>query len=308
MKRTIFIYTSMLLLVSCQESSREQKQPSSIDLNETEQGQYVVTPKFTSFGLSLVDQENGTLLAGTLTLNLSCDNVFGTGTNGDWTMSSISATSTVSLIQNKACHITVSGYNDGSNSYAPVESPLVINIASNGAVSTSSIVQYTTGGGTPTLIWFAAAQGVSAYTIVLNFINELVSGNNTLSPTDLAATAVPLSIDGILAPVVSSLLLYSIPAINSALASYTLVGSVSNFTSCKYIDNSSSIYTPTAWSSVNTAFNAVGAQACPSLVPGVGNFANGNWTSLWGAGVKTLIMWANTVNGLNAYTTANIGP
>lgn len=299
----------VFLLSSCQ-NDVSKRDRSGADLSAEEVGDYIASPKFQLFHLSMKDGDTGVILSGTLTLDLSCDNVFATGATADWAMQSVSASSSVSLVQNKACSIAVQQYFDGTNTFTPVNvnAPLTISVATDGAVAQTSPVQYTTGGGTPILQWYAAAQGVSLYTIVMSFTSETVSGNSSVTPTNLASQAVPLSISGITAPTVSSLFVYDIPAINSVAESYTLVASVSNATSCKYIDNSSATYTPTSWSSVNTAYNAGGAQACPVFVPGQLNFSQGNWTSLWSTGVKTLIIWANTVNGLNAYTTANIGP
>lgn len=305
--RKYLVLLLFFYLQSCNRSTPELSRPD-VDLEGTEQGDYIATPKFQLFDLSVINGDTGVILSGTMTLNLSCDNVFGTSATGDWTMSNVSASSNVSLIQGKACSVSMAQYFDGTNTFSPVNvnSPLTISVSSDGTISPASAAQYTTGGGSPILQWYAASQGAASFTIVINFTNEAVSGNSSVTPTNLAGQTISLTIADVLAPTVSSLLVYNIPGINSSPTSYTLVSNVSNYTSCKYIDNSSNTYTPTSWSSVNTAFQS--AQTCPVFVPGQVGFSQGNWTSLWSTGVKTLIIWANTVNGLNAYTTANIGP
>ena len=250
-------------------------------------------------------RRDGVFLTAGFVLNVSCDNVYGTAAAGDWQQNNISATSSVSVVANKACHITVLSYNDGSNTWTPVSSQLVVNISSSGVVTSASALQYQTGSPT-TYQWYSAVQGSSSYTVIIGYVGNSVS-NATTSLTSLTSQTITLSAALIAAPVVSSLTLYNIPSINSGSASNTLTASVSGYTACKLIDNTSGTYTPSSWSSVNTAY-AAATTTCPSFVDGQAGFAIGNWTNYWVTGHKTLVMWANTVDGMNAYAVANIGP
>lgn len=251
-------------------------------------------------------EHEGIIMSAGSVLNLSCDNVYSASSPGDWTQNNVSATTTFSLVNNKNCRVVLVSYNDGSNTYTDTGTKLTITVSSLGVVSPASALQYTSGGGSPILQWFAAAQGQTTYSIVINYTSNTVS-SSTVSRTSLTSQTVSLSAAPIASPSVSSLTLYSIPALNGASISYTLIASVSGYTGCKLIDNSSSTYSPTSWSSVNTAYNAA-TVSCPTMVDGQTGFSIGNWSSYWVSGQKTLVMWANSLNGLNAYAVANIGP
>jgi len=248
----------------------------------------------------------GVMMSAGSVLNLSCDNVYSASSPGDWTQNNVSATTTFSLVHNKNCHVVLVSYNDGTNTYTDTGTRLNIAVSNSGVVSAASALQYTSGGGSPILKWFAAAQGQTTYSMVINYTDNTVS-SSTVAKTNLTSQAVSLSAAPITSPTVSSLTLYSIPAINGASISYTLTASVSGYTACKLIDNTSGTYTPTSWSSVNTAYNAA-TTSCPTMVDGQVGFSIGNWTSYWVSGQKTLVMWANSLNGFNAYAVANIGP
>lgn len=311
MKKYITILCFCLIyLMACNQapSSLATKQNNGLDSSaealDLEEGKDPFQPQMKDVSLTLLSE--APFVGGTLTLDLACDNVFGTGATDDWTMTNVAATSAVSIIQNKACRITVVSYYDGvTNTYTPVvlASPLVISISALGIVSPSSAIQYTSGGGTPVLQWFSAYPG-GTDTVIINFASDAISTTTTVTSINLTGQSVSLAVNGVSAPTVSGLSLFSIPSINSAPASYTLEATVSGSTSCKYIDNSSGTYTPTSWSSVNTAF-ALATLPCPVFTP---TPVSGNWTGLWGAGIKTLIIWANTVNNLSSYAVANIGP
>jgi|SRR5579871_2117877 len=248
--------------------------------------------------------KDGVMTSGTLTLNTSCSNVFGATHPGDWTENSITATSSVSVLAGVACTITMVSYNDGSHIYTATGSPLTINISSSGAVPPASATQYTSGGASPILQWFSASQGASAYAIVINYAADAITNSTVTSTTNLSATTISLSMINIPAPTVLGV---TLTISNSAgTYSYTLTATASGATGCKYIDNSNAVYSPTSWTSVNTAYGAVGATSCPTLTPGSATV--GNWNSLWHAGKTTLVMWANALGGVNAYTTANFGP
>ena len=270
------------------------------ELSEFSAPAFMIKPE--PFLLSFKHDE--TVMAGTFTLNLSCDNVYSASSPGDWTQNNVSATSTVSIVAGKSCTITLVSYNDGTNTYSAVGTQLSIAVSNTGTITQSTARQYTTGGGSPTLKWFSANQGGSTYSAVVNYVSDPVSNTSSVTQTNLSAITFTLSMNGVAAPTVSGITLTI--TTSSGTYSYTLTATVSGSTGCKYIDNSSSTYTASSWSSVNTAYAAAGATACPTLTPG--SATSGNWNSRWQSGKKTLVIWVNTLNGVNAFTTANFGP
>lgn len=247
----------------------------------------------------------------TLKVSAACDNVFNTNATGDWSIQNLTITSSVSIINGKNCRITLNNYFDGTNTFTPLvpASPLVIAIASNGSVTTTSAFEYTNGATpTPTLQWFSASIGASNYTVAISFANNAVSATTSLTPTVLSTQTVSLANAGVTAPSVSNILITETVVLLVHLYTFTAV--VSNSTACKYIDNSggSPPYNPSNWISVNSAYNNASATTCPVLIPGSPLLVAGNWNNLWKTGVKTLVIWANTLNGISAYTTSNIGP
>jgi hypothetical protein len=166
--------------------------------------------------------------------------------------------------------------------------------------------KYTSGTPSPVFQWVAAQQGQTNYSILMSYTADTVT--NTQAPiSNLVGQVVGLNVGQVAAPVVSSLAVYQIPAINSAGVSVTLKGTVTGASNCKLIDNSANAYTPTSWSSVNSAYNTA-SISCPVITEGQAGFTIGNWTSYWGVGQKTLMIWAQSVNEFNAYAAANIGP
>jgi hypothetical protein len=311
MKKIALFFSALVIVGGCGDGPKNKAEHPPIaspDLALDEKTVETFAPlNFVDAKLDILHE--GVMTLGAMVVNLSCDNVYGTG-NGDWTMNNVSTTSgsTVSIIAGTTCHITLVSYSDATNTYTAVTTSLVINISSTGTVSNAAAVEYTSGGGSPVLQWFAAAQGASPYTVIINYAADAITVDTSPTITNLTGHTVTLTVAQIPAPVVSSLILYFTPALNGAAASYTLTAAVTGSTSCKYIDNSAGTYTPTSWASVNTAFNAAGAQPCPQFVDGATGFTPGNWTAFWVAGTKILIMWADTVNGLSSYATANIGP
>ncbi len=253
--------------------------------------------------LSLSVMNNELMATESFVINLSCDNVFGTGASADWTQSNVTATNTVSIISGKACTVQVASYNDGINTYTPVSLPLNISVSSLGSVSQASPVQYTSQGTSPILQWFSAQQNTASYSVLINYAAHLII-NSSVTQNNISDTIINLSIDTIPAPTISGLKLSITNA--AGVFSYTLTATASGSTGCKYIDNSSSTYSATSWSSVNTAYNAAGAIACPVFTPA--SATTGNWNSRWQTGKITLVMWSNNIGGVNSYTTANFGP
>jgi hypothetical protein len=282
-------------------------QGSEISLDE--QASFFKEPEMVSYKLITTREGEEITTSASLTLGLVCDNVYGTNATGDWSQNNVSVTltsgaGTVQLPQSKACRITLTNYYDGTNTYTAVLTSLVVTVSTAGAIAVQApgTAQEYIGGGIKD--WFFAASA-GTYSIVYNFAADSITATQTITPTVISIQTVNLAIAGITPPTVTGLTLYSLGPINSqAAVGYTLVATVTGSTSCKLIDNSSSTYTATSWSSVNTAYNAA-TITCPSFVPGVAGNQN-NWTSYYnGTTQKTLTIWANTVNGLNAYTTAN---
>jgi len=254
--------------------------------------------------LKLTIMHDNILVSGSFVFNVSCDNTFGTSASSDWQQSNISATTSVSVVSGVACHLALVSYNNGTTTYTAVGSSLIVNVSSSGVVSTASPLQYTSGGASPTFEWFGASQGGSTYSVVINYAADSIINTTSVTQNNLSALAISLSISNVAAPSVSGVTLTI--AASSGSFNYTLTATVSGSTGCKYIDNSSSTYTPTSWTSVNTAYSAAGATACPTLAPG--SATAGNWNNRWQTGKTTLVMWANASGGVNAYTTANFGP
>lgn len=266
------------------------------------------TLKFSKIHVAI--RHDSIMSSGILTLKVTCDNVFNTNASNDWSINSVDVTDSVYVISNKSCHLSILNYNDNTNIFSPINSgsPLLINISSSGVISTPvSAVEYTTQGGQPILQWFSASQGLSNYSININFAADAVAAITALTPTNLQAQTVSVSNSQVAAPSVTSVIVTGTGLI---IKLYTLTAIVTGSTGCKYINNSppNPPYTPSNWISVNAAYNAAGAQSCPVLIPGSINLVIGNWSSQWQVGSKTLVMWANSVNGVNAYTTANVGP
>jgi hypothetical protein len=287
-------------------SSKSRPAVTDISLDEGQASEEFTLLKQVDVKLDLAHE--GILAAGPMVVNLACDNIYGTAT-GDWTMNNINMTSggTVSVIFHKICHITLMSYSDGTNTYTPVSSGLVITVSSTGGISTAGPVEYTSGGATPVFQWFSVVQKL-LFSATINYAADAVSAITAPTMVNLTGQVVNLAVQSIPAPVISSLNVYIIPSVNSGSASATLTAAVTGATSCKYIDNSSGIWTPTLWAVVNIAFTSSNALPCPVFVDGANGFTVGNWTSRWTPGVKTLIIWANTFSNLSSYTTANIGP
>jgi hypothetical protein len=251
----------------------------------------------------LVNTKEALYVAGNLTLNISCDNVYAPSSPGDWTQNNVAATTTISIVANKNCTLALVNYDDGTNVYSAVLTMLSIAISSTGTVTQSTPQQYTSGGGSPVLQWFSATQNGAPYTAAINYAaSAIINTGPTL--IDLLSTSFMVNMFNVTSPTVSDAALTITN--NAGTYSYTFTAVVSGATSCKYIDNSLATYAPTSWSSVNTAYNAAGALSCPVLTPG--SAAIGNWATLWQDGKITLVMWANTLDNANAYTTANFGP
>lgn len=242
------------------------------------------------------------------TFDINCDNVYNKNINGDWQQSNITASSSISIISNKNCQLTLKQYFDGNNTFTPTisNSPLIINIASNGVVTTTATISYTDNA-TPTAnrAWFIAGQGGSTYSIIINYANDAISATQSISPSNLTIATMNITMANIIAPSVSSII---VTQTQITSYQYTLTAVVTNATGCKYIDNTSNTYTPSNWISVNQAYNNGSAKTCPVLIAGSPLLQIGNWNSVWKNNKITLVIWANRQNGINAYTTANFGP
>src|ERR1700675_2530095 len=110
-------------------------------------GAYFREPEMVLYRLSA--SREGVLVSGTFTLDLSCNNVYGTGQNGDWSQSSVSATSSGSIPAGKSCQVTLTSYFDGTNTYSVAGSPLIVSVSGSGTITPNIASQYTTGGGSP---------------------------------------------------------------------------------------------------------------------------------------------------------------
>lgn len=244
--------------------------------------------------------------APSITVNIACDNVFGTQAVGDWMQSSKTIITTVSLPQGKACRLTVTGFFDGTNTYSSVSSMLVITISQTGSVATTGSYQYVNGSGVNQ--WLLATQGPSLYTVNLGYAAQNLTATTSVTPSVLSLQNMSDTLAQVVAPTVANLTLTETRVL---LITYdTLTANVTSSTGCKYIDNSgaSPTYNAASWSSVNTAYNNASAANCPIMVPGSPLLILGNWTLLWKTNIKTLVIWANTLNGVTAYTTAMVGP
>jgi|GEM_PF-2057952 len=292
-----------------QESPIDNNAADSSDLSlDAAQASETMLPAMVDVKLKVLHE--GLLTAGDMTVNLACDNVFGGGATGDWTSNNVSTTSgsTVSVVAGKACRVTLVNYSDSSNTYSAVSSSLVVSISSSGVVTAASALQYTSGGGSPVLQWFAASSGGS-YSIVFNYAADAITASTVTSATALTGQTITLTVAQVPAPTVSGLTVYNVPTLNGVAATYTLVVTspvITGSISCKYILNNGNTYTATSWSSVNSAFNNVSAVACPQFIDGGSGFSVGNWTTNWNTGNTYLIMWANTVNNISSYTVANV--
>jgi hypothetical protein len=264
--------------------------------------QYFHEPEMATY--HLFGTREGVFTPSTFTLGLSCDNVYGTGQTGDWTQNNVQVNTSVSIPAGKNCRITLTSYYDGTNTYSAVLTSLVTTVSTTGTITSSAAAEYNSGG---TMIWIYSSQAAT-YSIQYNYSSNAITATTSITPTVITIQTVALAISGCTAPAVSGLTLYSLGAINSAAATYTLVATVTGATGCKYIDNSNSTYSPTSWNSVNNAYNAA-TNTCPSFTPASNGSTTGNWTNEYGGSgppaQKTLIIWYNICNGINAYTTAN---
>lgn len=239
------------------------------------------------------------------TFDVACSNVYNTNANNDWRQNNVNVSSSIGIINNKNCTLTLKQYFDGINTFTPSNNPLVINIANNGVITTTAAILYSDNATTPNLAWFIAAQGGSTYNLIINYAADAIIATQSINPNNLSITTMNINMANIVAPSVSSI---TVTQTKKRGTQYTLTATVSRSTGCKYIDNTSNTYTPSNWISVNQAYNNASAKTCPVLTLGSPLLQNGNWNNLWKSGVITLVMWANTQNGINAYTTANFGP
>lgn len=292
----------VLFFIGCGDHDLPTHSDTNSNLALDDRSEYFLEPKMAIYQLSA--NHDGVLVASTFTLALSCDNVYGTGQNGDWSQNNVAATTSVSLPASKNCRITLSSYCDASDTcFNPVLTSLVTTVSTTGTITSGSATQYTASGNIKQ--WFYSSQAGS-YSIQYNYAADAITATTSITPTVINIQTVSLAIASITPPTVSNLTLYSLGAINSAAATYTLIATVTGSTGCKYISNNSNTYNPASWNSVNTAYNNGSAVSCPSFTPASNGSTTDNWTNKYGGtGQKTLIMWANTVNGLTAYTTAN---
>lgn len=207
------------------------------------------------------------------------------------------------------CYITINSYDDGKRKFTPLHEALVIEIDHHGSGKKTLPKAYES---TPLLMWLEFIP-TQPWDLSLASSLYLSSGSKThhkSSNKTIITKAINLSMNNIPAPNIDNITLFDEENINNYNINnnYTLIASESEVSTCKYIDNSSNNYDPTSWASVDQAFNAHEAHECPSFNPADPSFTSGNFNQLWLPQQKTLIIWANSVNGLNSYTTANIGP
>lgn len=257
--------------------------------------------------LSVAPSADGIFADPSFTYTIGCDNVYNTGLSNDWTQSNRTVSNSISIPQGKVCRLSLSNYFDGTTNFTPVQVnvPLVITVSTTGLISASPPAQYSNGS---TLQWFSAIQNGAAYTVKLNTALHTLSSTTSLSPTAISLQSFNLANDQVSPPSVTNVRVTQTRIL--VVVYYTLTAVVTNSSGCKYINNSGVTppYNVSDWTSVNTAYNSLASNACPIMVPGSPLLLLGNWTSLWQPGIKTLVMWANTVNGVNAYTTAMVGP
>lgn len=214
------------------------------------------------------------------------------------------------------CHITIHSYDDGIRKFTPLHNALVIEIDHHGIVNNALPKAYQSSP-EQLLMWLEVINTKKPWDLSLSSSLYLLSGDgkhHKSSNKTITTTPVTLSISNVPSPSIDNITLFSEGNINSYGLSneYTLVCTgisiKSTVTACKYIDNSNNTYDPTSWANVDQAFKHNEAIDCPSFDPADVNFTAGNFNHLWLPNKKTLIIWANTINGLNSYTTANIGP
>lgn len=245
-------------------------------------------------------QDVGIFSNPSITVDLSCDNVYGP-VLADWSVSGVVVSSatdfTVDVPQGFACYVELDSYFDGTNTFSPIDARLTIDISSTGVVSAAAALEYTNGASINN--WFGASAGV-AWNIAISYASDIVDVQ-TVTDTTLVEQDVTIDVSEADAPDVTDVTLFTTPAMNGADANYTLTAVVSGATGCVYIDTTINPYDGSVYSDVNTAYNDVAAVACPSdFVDGVGQ--EGNWDDQFATGDDFLIIWANG----NAYTTATV--
>lgn len=124
-----------------------------------------------TYSVSLFSRDSGDSINASIstTYNIACSSVFGGSTNFTQNGVVVSGTSgSLQILQNLNCTITIASFFDGTDTYTPTSSSLVITVTSGGAISSSGSLssppQYKNGSGSNLYLFL-----VSSSSSTLNF-------------------------------------------------------------------------------------------------------------------------------------------
>ena len=124
-----------------------------------------------TYSVSLFSSDSGDSIHASIstTYNIACSSVFGGSTNFTQNGVVVSGTSgSLQILQNLNCTITIASFFDGTDTYTPTGSSLVITVTSGGAISSSGSLssppQYSNGSGSNLYLFL-----VSSSSSTLNF-------------------------------------------------------------------------------------------------------------------------------------------
>jgi hypothetical protein len=128
--------------------------------------------EFKKFTIYLKNKDLEEIMALTTVFSLSCPTVFTSGSSsGAFTQSGITisgASGSVQVIANNNCNLTITSFSDGTNTYAPNPTSLVLSISSSNVVTSSGTIAapptYT--GNSTNVYLFLASSSSSTMTLV----------------------------------------------------------------------------------------------------------------------------------------------
>lgn len=102
---------------------------------------YLANEEFIHYEIHLKNKSTKILASPSMTFNISCTQVF--GGLGTFTQNSIVITGTsgsIQILNNTNCSLTIQTFFDGTTSYSPNPTALVISITSGGVISSSGTI------------------------------------------------------------------------------------------------------------------------------------------------------------------------